>query len=112
MRRRLFLLSTLAATLAPAAHAIDRPFPETVKRGVMAPGPFPQIVIDGSARRMTPGAQIRNEHNLIVTHDGLPRMQVTVNYTETEQGEIDRVWVLTPAEANRPVKSQRNTLFR
>jgi hypothetical protein len=29
-----------------------------------------------------------------------------VNYTENPQGDIDRVWILTPAEASAPLPKQ------
>ena len=32
--------------------------------------------------------------------------EFTVNYTENPQGDIDRVWILTPAEASAPLPKQ------
>lgn len=105
----LFLISALASL--PAA-AFERPFPAPTKRGKMTPAAHPAIVIDGKARQLSPGARIWNENNLIEMPAALRGSELIVNYTENDQGDIDRVWILTPEEAREPVAKQINSLQR
>ncbi len=103
MRRRIFLSCLLSGLATAPAFALERPFPDDVKRGRMTAAPWPQIIIDGTPRRLSPGAQVRNQENLIEMPDALRGANLPINYTETEQGEIHRVWILTPAEADKPL---------
>lgn len=95
----------------PAA-ALDRPFPAPTKRGKMTPAAHPAIVIDGKTRQLSPGARIWNENNLIEMPAALRGSDLMVNYTENDQGDIDRVWILTPEEAREPVARQVNPMQR
>ena len=103
MWRRSLLIICLAATTALPAWAFERPFPPSAKRGTMSPAPHPEIVIDGKSRRLSPGARIWNQRNLIEMPAALRGTDLVVNYTEDMQGQIDRVWILTVDEASRPV---------
>ncbi|HJV79784.1 hypothetical protein [Noviherbaspirillum sp.] len=99
----------LSAVMALPALAFDRPFPTNTKRGTMSPAPYPQIEIEGKARRLSPGARIWNEDNLIQMPASLRGSNFVVNYTENDQGEIDRVWILTADEARQPLAKQTNS---
>jgi hypothetical protein len=98
-RRFLILLLSVAAALP--AWASDRPFPPNAKRGTMTPAPHPAIVIDGKNRNLSPGARIWNQDNLIEMPASLRGNELVVNYTENEQGDIDRVWIRTGYDATR-----------
>jgi hypothetical protein len=108
MDKRHFLLA-LAATLAlPAlADGEARPFPPNAKRGRMTPGYAPDITIDGKPRQLSPAARIVNDDNLTVTPGSLREKDIVVNYTEDMNGYIDRVWILTRAEARLPAPNAR-----
>src|SRR5690606_34838147 len=106
MRRRIFLSCLFYGALAAPAFALERRFPDNVKRGRMTTAPWPRIIIDGQPRQLSPGAQVRNRNNLIEMPDALRGADLPINYTETEQGEIHRVWILTPAEAEQPLPKQ------
>lgn len=97
-----YLLACVAVAVSLPAFALERAFPENAKRGMMTPAPYPQILIDGRMRQMTPGARIWNQQNLTEVPASVRGADLTVNYTETEQGEIDRVWILRPEEARQP----------
>ena len=112
MWRRPLLTISLSVMLALPAMAFDRPFPAPTKRGHMSPGAHPEIAIDGKLRRLSPGARIWNQNNLIEMPAALRGTNIVVNYTEDAQGEIDRVWILTPEEANQPVAKQINPMQR
>ena len=107
MRVPRFLISLIFSTTAISAVAFERPFPDIAKRGTMAPAPYPTIVIDGTTKRLTAGGRIWNTDNLIQMPATLRSGDYVVNYTETLQGEIDRIWILNPQEAAKPAPSQR-----
>lgn len=107
MWRRSFLIVLLTTICALPAWAFERPFPANAKRGEMSPGRYPEIVIDGKTRRLSVGARIWSQKNLLVLPAYLKGDDLTVNYTEDFQGEINRVWILTPAEASRPLPSAK-----
>jgi hypothetical protein len=104
MWSRRFLIIFSAAVASFPAFAADRPFPPDVRRGTMSPAPYPAIVIDGKTRSLSPGARIWNQDNLIEMPASLRGSDLAVNYTETEQGDIDRVWILDRDEADRSLQ--------
>ncbi|TFW09323.1 hypothetical protein E4K72_06595 [Oxalobacteraceae bacterium OM1] len=110
MRHRFVTAGSLAAVLIlMSGLAAARPFPASAKRGTMSPAPYPAIVIDGKSRHLVPGARIWNSENLIEMPAALRGSDFKINYTETEQGDIDRVWILTPEEAKEPIALQTNS---
>jgi len=112
MRLRPFLTILALACAALPAFAFDRPFPQNTKRGTMSPGNYPEIVIDGQLHRLSPGARIWNANNLIEMPAYLRGSDFTVNYTEDMQGAINRVWILSPQEANESLETQINRQSR
>jgi hypothetical protein len=111
MWRRAFLIVFLFAA-ALSAMAGERPFPATAKRGTMSPAAHPEIVIDGKSRHLSPGARIWNTDNLIEMPAALRGSDFKVNYTENDQGDIDRVWILTEEEAREALARQTTGLTR
>jgi hypothetical protein len=97
------LLTCCALTIiAFSVQAFERPFPETAKRGKMSPAVYPTLVIDGTTRRLSGGGRIWNSDNLIQMPATIQGGAYIVNYTETLEGDIDRVWILTEEEARKP----------
>lgn len=101
--RGLFLIFMLTGIALPAA-AFERNFPPKAKTGTMSTGAYPEILINGQPRNLSAGAQIRNADNLIQVSTSLDG-QMTVKYTENAQGDIDKVWILTPGEAEAPART-------
>ena len=97
----LTLSAALSALWCASVLAFERPFPPGTKRGTMTPAAHPQIIIDGKHRHLAPGARIWNQDNLIEMPASLRGSDLPVRFTEDTQGEIDRVWILTPEEARR-----------
>lgn len=106
--RRIFstLMIGLALAAGLPAQALERLFPPNIKRGTLSNVDFPGVSLNGSPRKLAPGAWIRNENNMIDMPVTLRGREFTVNYTENPQGEIDRVWILSPAEASVPPPKQ------
>ncbi|MBK4733455.1 hypothetical protein [Noviherbaspirillum pedocola] len=88
------------------AQAMERMFPNTAKRGTLSTVDYPTMRMDGAVRKFAPGAWIRNQFNTVDVPASLGGREFTVNYTENPQGDIDRVWILTPEEATKPAPAQ------
>ncbi|ABR91104.1 Uncharacterized conserved protein [Janthinobacterium sp. Marseille] len=101
MRIQTFLLSCALALVTLTAQAFERPFPDTVKRGVMTPANYPAIIIDEKTRTLSAGARIWNQDNMIEMPSALRGSEFAVNYTESDTGDIDRIWILTADEAKK-----------
>ena len=97
------LLAAGLATTAFAAAALERNFPDTVKRARITPSVYPAIVINGKVRNLSAGARIWNEDNRIELPASLRGSGLPANYTENFEGDIDRVWLLSPEEARIPL---------
>ena len=97
----------LGLALIGPAHALDRLFPPQTKRGEMSNVDFPSVKINGAERRLAAGAWIKNENNTIDMPVTLRGRQFTVNYTEDNEGNVNRVWILSPAEASVPLPKQQ-----
>jgi hypothetical protein len=95
----------LAATLValPAAAQVQRNFPANALRGELVIVQPPDVLLNGHAARLAPGARIRNENNLLEMSGALVGRRLVVNYTRELSGQLLEVWLLTPSEsANRP----------
>jgi len=106
-KRRNWILRLLCAAAlgiaALPASAFERNFPDTVKRARVTPSMYPAIVIDGKVRYLAAGARIWNEDNMIELPASLRGSGLPANYTENFEGDVDRVWLLSPEEARRPL---------
>jgi len=96
MTRLLVLLPILC--LAVLAHAQLRTLPAEAKRGQIRHVQEMIVQIDGTAARLSAGAQVRDAHNRILLPEAIPPDSL-VKYTVNGQGEISAVWILTSHEA-------------
>lgn len=93
-----------AATMAllpsiASAQMTVRQFPPAARRGTLEVVTPPEILIDGNAERLSPGARIRGLNNMLVMSGQMVGARVVVNYTRTPQGQIHDVWILNELEA-------------
>lgn len=95
--RPLILLALTLTTLS--ALAFDRPFPANASRASLVITSYPQVQLDGKAARLSQGARIWSTDNLTVVPNALGSSAHIVNYTTDLEGAIDRVWLLSAAEA-------------
>ena len=70
--------------------------------------PLPLIQIDGKARRLAPGAVLYDAGNRTVLHGALPP-GADVYYTVDAQGDVLRLYVLTPLEQTMLDRQPRRT---
>ena len=104
VHRRAAYLALLPALLAAAAVAQTRnpPIPDDSRRGVIRHVGQMAVAVDDKAMQLAVGAQIRNRQNLIIVPTALPREGAWADYTLDNDGQIFRVWLLTPDELARP----------
>lgn len=102
------IIRAVAETVLPVPDAGDavgqaspslRTLPAEARPGRLQP-PIGNglVVIDGEAWRLSPGAQIRNQQNLIVVPMQIVE-PVEVVYLTDASGAVNRVWMLTATEA-------------
>jgi hypothetical protein len=96
------LLVTLIFTFAAgAAQAQFRTIPPEAKRGVMSHVQAMTVLLNGAQIQLAPGAQIRDANNMAVLPVAIPP-GVLVKYLVDGQGQVSRVWILSPQEAAQP----------
>ena len=100
--------SVLESALTPAPPPVQplammRALPEESRKGTMNACDFGSIRIDGQTYMLSPGAQVRDEANMIVM-PGMVRSPSKVRYMVDFMGAVHRVWVLSAAEAALPDK--------
>ena len=98
--RRLALALGLLAFAALAAAQL-RSIPTTAERAVMRHVSGSIVTLDGERAQLGAGAQIRDAYNRVVLPTHFPP-DTLVKYTRDPQGDVHRVWILTPTEAAQP----------
>ena len=94
------IAQTLEAPVQNEATAGGRNFPEGTLRGEFMVVAAPEILLDGRADRLSPGARIRSAENMVVTTGAITGQNLLVNYTRDAAGLVREVWVLTATEAS------------
>ena len=97
-------LLVAAAGLMPkpaAAQNFVRPFPAAARRATLEVTMPPNVLINGQAQRLSPGARIKGLNNQLVLSGSLVGQRVLVNYLRDPQGLIHEVWLLSEAEAQQ-----------
>jgi len=90
----------LVAVASASAQMGVRQFPPTVQRGIMTVTAPPQITINGTAMRLSPGVRIRGPNNQLVMSGALVGQGYAVNYLVEPQGLVREVWILSQAEVD------------
>ena len=95
------LLAALVAAPAVAQVRVP-PIPTEAQRGVIRHLKEMAVAIDNRPVQLAPGAQIRNQQNLIVVPVALPPGGAPADYILNADGELFRAWLLTPQELAQP----------
>jgi hypothetical protein len=102
LRRFAALVCALVFLLAAAgAQAQFRTITPDAKRGVMSHVQVMTVLLNGTQVQLAPGAQIRDERNMAIVPVAIPP-GVLVKYLLDGQGQVTRVWILSPQEAAQP----------
>jgi hypothetical protein len=95
-------------TLPAQPNALDRgqlpiigarQFPANAKRGTLEVKAPPEVLINGTPERLSPGSRIRSPQNHLVMSGQLVGSAVQVNYLRDNLGQISEVWILNALEA-------------
>ena len=109
--RNRLLLPFLAALLAVAAGALSihssdvqaqiapRQFPSAAKRGILQVKAPPDVLLNETNERLSPGARIHGLTNMLVMSGQMVGQRLVVNYLRDPQGLVHEVWILSEAEA-------------
>ena len=90
-----------ALLFASTAAAQYRSIPASAERGEMRHLSGMLVELNGKRVQLGAGAQIRNASNRIIVPTALPG-NALVKFTLDVQGNVHRVWILTPAEVAQP----------
>src|SRR3977135_4407664 len=99
----LALLPLLLGTASVLAQARPSPIPQDSKRGYIRHVQEMAVTVDDKAMQLAAGAVIRDRQNLIIVPVTIPREGAWAAYNLDRDGQIFRVWLLTPDELARPV---------
>jgi hypothetical protein len=95
--KRWIALLLLAASFASAQV---RSIPQDAKVGEIRHLQDMVVEIDGAPQQLAPGAQIRDASNRIIVPTAIPPGTL-VKYLVDATGQVQKVWILTPEEAQR-----------
>ena len=104
VQRRVAYLALLSALLAVPVLAQIRtpPIPANSHRGVIRHIAEMAVAVDDKRAQLAAGAQIRNQQNLIIVPMSIPPSGAWADFIVNTDGQISRVWLLTPAELAQP----------
>jgi hypothetical protein len=95
-------------THSPPAHQVAKPtaqlsvkgrqFPEKAGFGLFHVTQPPEVLLDGKAARLAPGARIYGTDNLLLLSGTLVGKTLAVAYVKDSYGLLHQVWLLTDAE--------------
>ena len=97
---RCLAIVTAALVLPASLQAqVKRPFPPTALRGELVIQAPPEVLLNGEPARLSPGARIRGQNNLMEMSASLVGRKLMVHYTLGTLGLVHDVWILRPEEA-------------
>jgi hypothetical protein len=99
MNRCVFILLIALAFALPAQA--QRVFENNALRGELLVTAPPEALLNGKPVRLSPGARIRNQQNMVQLSGSLLQQKMLVNYTLDGMGHVREVWLLTEEEARR-----------
>ena len=97
--------------LAASAHAQLRTIPDEAQRGTIRHLREMLVEINGREVLLSPSATIRDSLNLIIVPSALPAGGAEADYLIGADGQVLRIWLITPEEAARP-RQRSFPLFR
>ena len=84
------------------AQTRPSPIPEGTRRGYIRHVEEMAVTVDDKAMQLAAGATVRNQQNLIIVPMSIPREGAWADYMLDRDGQVLRVWLLTPDELARP----------
>ena len=100
----LALLSALVWATPVIAQTRSAPIPEDARRGYIRHVEQMAVTVGRKPMQLAAGAIVRDQRNLIIVPVSIPREGAWADFTLDRNGQIFRVWLLTPEEFARPRK--------
>ena len=97
----LALLPVLLWTVPVLAQTRPNPIPEDSRLGYIRHVEEMAVTVDDKAMQLAAGAIIRDRQNLIIVPVTIPREGAWAAYSLDRDGQVFRVWLLTPDELAR-----------
>ncbi len=88
---------------AAQGQTVGRPIPPKAQRAVMVVTQPPNVLLNDSPDRLSPGARIRGSNNLLLMSGALVGQTHLVRFLREPNGQIHEVWILTDAESQTPM---------
>jgi hypothetical protein len=105
-------IGVAALSTSAWAQFSTRPFPPNTLRGAMVITNPPDLVMNGKAERLSPGARIRGANNMLVLSGSIVGQNLLVNFVREPNGLVHEVWILTEAEAKQVLPTGGITLVK
>jgi hypothetical protein len=106
MKTRQIIAGLALLGISFSAAADERWFPGEAKRGIASFELYPKIIIiDGKKRAPSPVLRVWDKNNATEIAVSRKINKAVINYTEGKDKLIDRIWILTPREAAKPLKT-------
>ncbi len=99
IRCALLMAIVCFSAATPAVAQVQRNFPAAALRGEFVVTAPPELQLNRRPARLAPGARIRGADSMLILSGGLVGQRLLVHYTIDLLGNVQDVWVLTPAEA-------------
>ncbi|MEX8193310.1 hypothetical protein [Comamonas guangdongensis] len=121
LSRRLFattlLVAAAGASLPASSQGLpsDEPrnFPPTAQFGELTVTNFPEVAINGSPVRTTPGFRLFSQERSLVFASNYAGQKLLVGYViEPQTQGLHTAWILTPAEIEKYKPIQPRTLLQ
>jgi hypothetical protein len=106
MRLRYIILFFIGFSISAPAFA-QRTLPPAAKLGKVEAFAYPELRLSGKTYRMSPGAKIFDQSNRIVMPPHLSQ-DVRVLFQTDINGDLSKVWLLTPDELAREEQLRKN----
>jgi hypothetical protein len=103
----LALLPVLLWAVPVLAQTRPSPIPQNSARGYIRHVEQMAVTVDDNAMQLAAGAIVRDRQNLIIMPVTIPREGAWAAYNLNRDGQILRVWLLTPDELARPSSEDR-----
>jgi hypothetical protein len=97
----LALLPVLLGAAPVFAQTRASPIPEDSRRGYIRHVEEMAVTVDDKTMQLAAGAIVRDQQNLIIVPVTIPRGGAWAAYKLDHDGQIFRVWLLTPDELAR-----------
>jgi acyl-coenzyme A synthetase/AMP-(fatty) acid ligase len=92
------LLVAMGLVAGAFAQPVQRAFPANALRGEIMVAQPPEILLNGQPARLSPGARIRGQNNLLAMSGSLAGLRLIVHYVIDSDGQVRDVWILSEAE--------------